>query len=219
MKDYIFSSLALLFLFSISVFFAYLLAEIFNSFFYIKNLLLSIFFFIMVYGAASIFYVGLLNRIYPLVEGTFEMDHVQFTLWKHHAIIGEFGRSALQLFFFPVFLWPLLYSLLGAKIGKFVAIGGTVTDPLLTEIGDYAILGQDSVLASHTMVSNQFFLQKIMVGKRATVGINAVIMPGVQIGENSVVAPGAVVTMGTKIPSNEYWGGVPARFIKKIEPV
>jgi len=217
-KDYIFSSLAISFLLFISVLFAYLLAGILDSRLGIHNLLLNISLFVIAYGVSSIFYVGALNRIYPSDEGTYEMDHVQFTLWKHHAIIGELGRSVIQLFIFPVFLRPVFYSLFGARIGKCVAIGGTITDPPLIEIGDYAILGQDSVLASHTMISNKFFLKQIKVGKRTTVGINAVIMPGVEIGENSVVAPGAVVQMDTKIPPNEVWGGVPARKLKDIEP-
>jgi len=80
------------------------------------------------------------------------------------------------------------------------------------------VLGQDSIVTSHTMVFNNFFLKPVVIGRGVTVGINAVIMPGVEIGENSIVAPGAVVTMDTKIPSNEFCGGVPAKKIKDIEP-
>jgi len=145
------------------------------------------------------------------------MNHTQFTLWKHHAVVGELGRLALRIFF-PVFLRPIFYKLLGARIGGYVAIGGVITDPLLTTIEDYAVLGQDSIVTSHTMVFNNFFLKPVVIGRGVTVGINAVIMPGVEIGENSIVAPGAVVTMDTKIPSNEFCGGVPAKKIKDIEP-
>ncbi|OGL45408.1 MAG: hypothetical protein A2W05_09040 [Candidatus Schekmanbacteria bacterium RBG_16_38_10] len=144
------------------------------------------------------------------------MSHSQFTLWKHHSVVGELGKLALRLFF-PVFFRPIFYSLLGAKIGKNVAIGGLITDPMLTQIGDYAVIGQDSVVTSHTMVFNNFFLKRVVIGNGATVGINAVIMPGVVIGENSTVAPGAVVLMDTKIPPNEFWGGIPAKKIKDIE--
>ncbi len=47
------------------------------------------------------------------------------------------------------------------------------------------------------------------------VGANVVILPGVVIGKGSILAAGAVVSRN--IPSGEIWGGVPARFIKKVE--
>ncbi|HEY4707325.1 MAG TPA: DapH/DapD/GlmU-related protein [Thermodesulfobacteriota bacterium] len=218
-RDYLYSSLSISFLLAISILITCLLSGAIDSISGIRNLLLSILLFIAVYGLSTVIYVGALSRIYPLKEGAYEMDHAQFTLWKHHAITGELGRAAIRLFIFPVFLRPLFYSLFGAKIGRYVAIGGTITDPLLIKVDDYAILGQDSVLTSHTMIFNKFYLKPITVGKGATVGINAVIMPGVEIGENSVVAPGAVVSMDTKIPPNEFWGGVPARKIKDLEPL
>lgn len=42
-------------------------------------------------------------------------------------------------------------------------------------------------------------------------GVNVVVLKGVKIGKGAVVAAGAVVTKS--IPSNEIWGGVPARKI------
>lgn len=48
------------------------------------------------------------------------------------------------------------------------------------------------------------------------IGTSCIICKGVTIGENSIIAAGSVVTKN--IPSNEIWGGNPAKFIKKIEP-
>ncbi len=145
------------------------------------------------------------------------MDHVQFTLWKHHTIVAGLGRKALRVFF-PFFLWPLYYALFGAQIGKNVAVAGVITDPLLVIIEDYAVLGHDSIVTAHAIVFNRLILKQIRIRRGATVGINSVIMPGVEVCENSIVAPGSVVTSDTRIPPNEFWGGVPAKKIRDIIP-
>lgn len=55
----------------------------------------------------------------------------------------------------------------------------------------------------------------IHVGSNCNISWNVIIMPNVHIGDNVIVAAGAIVTKD--IPSNEIWGGVPARFIETID--
>ena len=54
----------------------------------------------------------------------------------------------------------------------------------------------------------------IVIKRNAWIGAAATILPGVTIGENAVVAAGAVVT--NDVAPNTIVGGVPAKFIKKI---
>ena len=56
----------------------------------------------------------------------------------------------------------------------------------------------------------------ILIKKNAWIGANATILPGVTIGENAVVAAGAVVSKD--VPDDTVVGGIPAKFIKKIQP-
>jgi len=56
----------------------------------------------------------------------------------------------------------------------------------------------------------------IVIKKNAWIGANATILPGVTIGENAVVAAGAVVSKD--VPDNTIVGGIPAKFIKNIQP-
>ncbi|MEN5231619.1 DapH/DapD/GlmU-related protein [Sphingobacterium faecium] len=56
----------------------------------------------------------------------------------------------------------------------------------------------------------------ILIKKNAWIGANATILQGVTIGENAVVAAGAVVSKD--VPDNTIVGGIPARFIKDINP-
>lgn len=217
LKDYILSTLSIILLLSITLFLVYLLKHI-VVFFHVHAVsdVAYFFLFLFIYGILTSSYLRILNIVMPLKKGCYEMAHIQFTLWKHHAVVGELGKFAFR-FFFPFFLWPLFYTLFGAKTGKNVTIGGVITDPFLVQLKDFSVLGKESILTSHTMIFNKFILKPVIIEKKATVGIKAVIMPGVVVGENSIVAPGAVVLMDTKILPNEFWGGVPARKIKDIE--
>lgn len=54
----------------------------------------------------------------------------------------------------------------------------------------------------------------VRVGNGVFIGAHSMILKGVTIGDRSVVAAGSVVTKS--IPEDELWGGVPARFIRKL---
>ncbi|EGR2796180.1 N-acetyltransferase [Vibrio navarrensis] len=56
---------------------------------------------------------------------------------------------------------------------------------------------------------------KIRVKKRASIGANATILPGITIGENAMVGAGSVVTKD--VPENAVVVGNPAKIIKYIE--
>lgn len=214
-KDFIFSTIAITIILTTSISGTVLASLIFPSIPDKLFLLIYVPLFLFSYGTATSVYLKIVNRFLPFQSGSYLMNNIQFTLWKHHAVVGEFGKLALKPFS-PLFLKPLYFIMFGAKIGKGVAIGGTISDPILTTIEDFAILGQGSILVSHSMTLNYFFLKPVVIGKRATIGIKAVIMPGVEVGENSIIAPGSIVSMDTKIPPNEFWEGIPAKKIRDI---
>lgn len=54
----------------------------------------------------------------------------------------------------------------------------------------------------------------ILIGSNVWIGENSRINKGVIIGDNSIVAAGSIVTHN--IPENTIYGGIPAKFIKKI---
>ncbi|HEX4851768.1 MAG TPA: DapH/DapD/GlmU-related protein, partial [Puia sp.] len=54
----------------------------------------------------------------------------------------------------------------------------------------------------------------IHIKRKAWIGANATILPGVTIGENAVVAASAVVSKD--VPDNVIVGGIPAKIIKTI---
>ncbi len=52
----------------------------------------------------------------------------------------------------------------------------------------------------------------------ALVGMGATVLDNAEIGEGAIVAAGALVLQNAKVGDYELWGGVPAKFIKKIDP-
>lgn len=53
--------------------------------------------------------------------------------------------------------------------------------------------------------------KEIILGEGVWLGVNSVILMGVEIGNNAIIAAGAVVNKS--IPPNEIWGGIPAKKI------
>ncbi len=55
----------------------------------------------------------------------------------------------------------------------------------------------------------------VHVERRAMIGANSTLLPGIRIGEHALVGAGSVVTQD--VPPYQVWVGSPARFLKKIE--
>lgn len=54
----------------------------------------------------------------------------------------------------------------------------------------------------------------VIIGDDVFIGANCIIGKGVKIGDRSIIAAGSVVTKS--VPSDEIWGGNPAKFLKKV---
>lgn len=95
------------------------------------------------------------------------------------------------------------------QIGNFVLIDSYKG----VTLGDNVKIGHGAKILSYSSIDN--YGGKIIIGNNACVGANSVIMPDVNIGENSIIGALSFVPKGTKIPHNEVWFGIPAKFIKK----
>ena len=82
----------------------------------------------------------------------------------------------------------------------------TLFEKSTVEIGDDVTIGHNVTIHGATIHSG------------ALIGMGSTILDYAEIGAGAIVAAGALVLKNTKIGAGEIWGGVPARFIKKVEP-
>jgi len=165
---------------------------------------------LLAYGLLSALTLRLLLAWRRIEPGEYAMDSPVFTWWKLLTIVYRLGQAAL-LPFTPVFLKPVVEMLFGARVGADVALGGTIDDPYMVSIGAGAVLGNASLVSANVISHGKISFGRVTIGAGATVGANAVVLPGCEIGDNAVVMGGAFVMAGTKIPAGQTWRGNPAR--------
>jgi len=97
------------------------------------------------------------------------------------------------------------------RIGNRVNIqDGTVLHTLyqksVVEIGDDVSVGHNVVIHG----------AKIENG--ALIGMGAIVLDHAVIGEGAIIAAGSVVLSGTQVEPGSIYAGVPAKFVKKVDP-
>lgn len=82
----------------------------------------------------------------------------------------------------------------------------TLYEKSTVEIGDFVSIGHNVTV--HGAKINNY----------ALIGMGATLLDYAEIGEGAIVAAGALVLSNTKIPPFTLWAGVPAKFVKNVEP-
>lgn len=121
-------------------------------------------------------------------------------------------------------MFPPFYTDCGKNItvGKnvFINMGCKFQDQGGIFIEDGVLIGHNVVLATlnHGMdpkTRHDMIPKPIHIGKNVWIGSNSTILPGVTIGDGAIIAAGAVVSKD--VEKNTVVGGVPAKFIRKVE--
>lgn len=180
---------------------------------------------VCVLGAVSYFLFGVV--LMALVVGTRMVCLLRVPPGRHPFVSVSAVRWALYnaLILFVRFsfmnwirltpLLPLFYRCMGATVGRNVQINTTIIgDACLLEIGDEAVIGGDATVICHSAEKGHLVIAPVRIGRRADIGLMAVLLPGVEVGDGAVVGAHALVPKGTVIPPGEFWGGVPARPIR-----
>ena len=116
-------------------------------------------------------------------------------------------------------LLVLFHRLMGMKVGKRVQINTSVIgDSNLIEIGDDTVIGGDVTLIGHSAERGNLVTARVKIGANVTVGLMAIVMPGVVVGDRAVIAANAFLAKGTVVGAGEIWGGIPAKKLGERKP-
>jgi acetyltransferase-like isoleucine patch superfamily enzyme len=114
------------------------------------------------------------------------------------------------------------------EIGNHVGMsGGAICCKGRVTIGDYALLGANTIIADNDMhpvkAENRQYnndsadipAMNVVIGRNVWIGADVYICKGVMIGENTVIGAKSVVTKS--IPANCVAAGIPAKVIKMLD--
>ena len=103
-----------------------------------------------------------------------------------------------------------IYCVKEVRIGNYLTCGGNV---FIWDTDFHPI----DPMARRNNLREVIKSEPIVVGDDVFIGANAILLKGITIGDRAVIAAGSVVTKS--VPSDEIWGGNPARFLKHQHPV
>lgn len=111
---------------------------------------------------------------------------------------------------------------MGVKIGKNVDMYDVSIDtlfPFLIEIGNNCIITGGTKILAHdaslSLFTNQYKVGRVKINDNVFIGMDTIIMPGVEVGSNTIIGANSVVTK--TISPNSVVAGVPARTICTID--
>ncbi len=148
------------------------------------------------------FLVGLLNMVLNLrlKEGSFGFKDGEMLKWFFLNALVQAVKAFFMDFMLLTPFVNLFYRMMGAKLGVNVQINSkNVADLSLLEIGDNTVIGGNATVICHLFERRGLKLKKIKIGANVVVGLNSVIMPGVEIGDNAIIPAGAIVPKNTVV--------------------
>lgn len=141
---------------------------------------------------------GILTMVNTPFEGTLGINRKsKFNVYKN-AVLHFKGSVSMSN--------AVLVATRKITIGNNVMIGGGVT------IVDSDFHSMDSSYWGTIDDEKMMKSVPVEIGDNVFIGMNSIILKGVNIGEGAIIGAGSVVSRN--IPSGEIWGGNPATFIR-----
>ena len=73
-------------------------------------------------------------------------------------------------------------------------------------------------IGNNVSIGHNVVIHGARISDNVLIGMGAIVLDNAIIGENSIIAAGALILADTVVEPGSIWGGVPAKFIKKVDP-
>jgi hypothetical protein len=160
--------------------------------------------------------VSLLEKKCHPVEGLFPRDGKEMHYFQARSFFKYYAIWLTRSSAFP-WIDKIAFQLLGLHVGKTVVLHEAWVDPEFVEIGDYCMIGMNSIVMSHCLYHNSLLVKKTVIEEQTVVGAYSVIAPGNKIGHSCVIGANSATNLDTITDDGFMFGGNPIRKLKKIE--
>lgn len=75
-----------------------------------------------------------------------------------------------------------------------------------------------SIIGDDVSIGHNVVIHGAEVKTGALIGMGAIVLDNAIIGEGAIIAAGSVVLSGTQVAPGSIYAGVPAKFVKKVDP-
>jgi len=76
-----------------------------------------------------------------------------------------------------------------------------------------------SIIGDDVSIGHNVVIHGAKIENGALIGMGAIVLDHAVVGEGAIIAAGAVVLSGTRVEPGSIYAGVPAKFVKKVDPV
>ncbi|HOT65343.1 gamma carbonic anhydrase family protein [Seramator thermalis] len=75
-----------------------------------------------------------------------------------------------------------------------------------------------SIIGDDVSIGHNVVIHGAEIKNGALIGMGAIVLDHAVVGEGAIIAAGAVVLSGTQVEPGSIYAGVPAKFVKKVDP-
>ena len=75
-----------------------------------------------------------------------------------------------------------------------------------------------SIIGDDVSIGHNVVIHGAKIENGALIGMGAIVLDHAVVGEGAIIAAGSVVLTGTQVEPGSIYAGVPAKFVKKVDP-
>lgn len=161
-------------------------------------------------------------RIIPFTRCIYETRNTQtpinFRFWFYQKVLGINRHAYWQVHFTSIVTYPK-NIIAGIETSPGMMPGCYIQGMGKIEVGDYTQISANVgiISSNHDLYNtNDHIKSSVKIGRHCWVGMNAVILPGVNLGDFTIVGAGSVVTKSFK-NGHCIIAGNPAKLIKSLD--